>query len=277
MHAAEPGRIRSADAAERDDQMSHQRVNILGVGVSAVCMKEAVRLTDAFLRNPTNSYICVTGVHGIIEAQSDSRLRTMLNASLLTTPDGMPTVWLGRLRGHRGMARVYGPDFMLEVCGMSVERGYRHFLYGGKPGVAEQLRAALLQRFPGLQIAGTFTPPFRPLNANEESDLKQQLLEAQAHILWCGLSTPKQERFMAQYSGVLPVPLMVGVGAAFDIHSGNLKDAPRWVKVSGLQWLHRWVQEPRRLAARYLRNNPRFLCLAALQLSGLRRFPYATD
>lgn len=250
----------------------HPRVNILGVGVSAISMEEAVGATDQFLKNKEQAYVCVTGVHGIMEAQQDGQFREILNKSFLTTPDGMPTVWLGHAHGFKAMTRVYGPDYMLEVCKMSVERGYRHFLYGGKPGVAEQLRATLLERFPGLQIVGIYTPPFRPLNADEEKELQQQVQESGADVLWCGLSTPKQERFMATYNGNLPVKLMVGVGAAFDLLSGNLSEAPGWMKKSGLQWFYRLLKEPRRLWRRYLMNNPRFVWLTMLQLTRFRKF-----
>ena len=249
------------------------RANILGVGISAISMADAVHHSDVFLQRGTRGYICVTGVHGIMEAQADDRFRNILNNSLLTTPDGMPTVWLGRWQGFKEMTRVYGPDFMLALCKISVERGYRHFLYGGKPGVAEELKRILSARFPGLQITGTYTPPFRQLNSEEEASLKRQVEDARTDILWCGLSTPKQERFMAQYSGKLPVKLMIGVGAAFDINSGCLKDAPDWMKGAGLQWLYRMIKEPRRLAGRYLKNNPAFLWLTCLQLSGIRKYP----
>jgi N-acetylglucosaminyldiphosphoundecaprenol N-acetyl-beta-D-mannosaminyltransferase len=161
---------------------------------------------------------------------------------------------------------------MTAVCSRSAGRGYRHFLYGGKPGVAEELRAELIRRFPGIQIVGTYTPPFRPLNPQEEDELRTQLTDSRADILWCGLSTPKQERFMALYQGRLPVQLMVGVGAAFDLLSGNLSEAPDWMKKSGLQWFYRLIKEPRRLWRRYLGNNPRFAWLAFLQFSKLRTF-----
>jgi N-acetylglucosaminyldiphosphoundecaprenol N-acetyl-beta-D-mannosaminyltransferase len=248
------------------------RVNILGVGVSAISLSDAVKKTDELLQGEGSGYICVTGVHGIMEAQADNEFRRILNKSFLTTPDGMPTVWMGKIHGFSSMTRVYGPDFMSAFCGHSVERGYRHFLYGGKPGVAEELRAELVCKFPGIQIVGTYTPPFRPLNAGEEEQLVRLLDDSQADVLWCGLSTPKQERFMAAYQDRLPVRLMVGVGAAFDLLSGNLKEAPDWMKKSGLQWFYRLIVEPRRLWRRYLTNNPRFVWLAMLQLAKLRRF-----
>ncbi len=259
------------------------RVNILGVGVSALNMQTALKQTEALLDRdgPVRggevvrggaAYVCVTGVHGIMEAQSDKEFQQILNRSFLTTPDGMPTVWLGRLHGFKHMSRVYGPDYMLGLCERSVARGYRHFLYGGKEGVAEQLRAELIRRFPGLKIVGTYTPPFRPLNTDEEEELRKQLETSQADVLWCGLSTPKQERFMAAYQHRLPVKLMVGVGAAFDLLSGNLSEAPDWMKKAGLQWLYRLIKEPKRLWRRYLLNNPRFTWLTFLQLTGLKAY-----
>jgi N-acetylglucosaminyldiphosphoundecaprenol N-acetyl-beta-D-mannosaminyltransferase len=252
------------------------RANILGVGISAISMTQAVGQTFAFLETRRKAYICVTGVHGIMEAQIDEEFRSILNSSFLTTPDGMPTVWLGRHLGFDKMTRVYGPELMLELCAASIEKGYRHFLYGGKPGVAEDLERNLSARFAGIQIAGSYTPPFRPLIPEEELELERLLHHGQVDILWCGLSTPKQERFMAKYIGRLPVKLMVGVGAAFDINSGHLRDAPQWMKRSGLQWLFRMIAEPRRLAGRYLRNNPRFLWLICLQLLGLRKYSLMT-
>ena len=252
--------------------MTVERVNILGVGISAVSMTSALDHTERLLQQGGNEYICVTGVHGIVEAQSDESFRAILNDSFLSIPDGMPTVWLGRLRGFGHMTRVYGPDFMSNLCGRSVAKGYRHFLYGGKPGVAEQLSKELQKRYPGIEIVGVYTPPFRPLNEDEEKALRAQLQAARADVLWCGLSTPKQERFMSQYVGVLPVSLMVGVGAAFDFLSGNAKDAPDWMKRSGLQWFHRMVHEPKRLVRRYLASNPRFVWLTMLQLTGLKRY-----
>jgi len=248
------------------------RANVLGVGVSAISMAEAVAHSDLFLQTDSTGYICVTGVHGVMEAQADRQFKDILNASFLTTPDGMPTVWVGRWQGMKNMTRVYGPDFMIELCKISVARGYRHFLYGGKEGVAEDLKNKLCDQVPGLEIVGTYTPPFRPLTVAEEQELAQTLEILKPDILWCGLSTPKQERFMSQYCGKLPVKLMVGVGAAFDINSGHLKDAPDWIKGLGLQWLFRMLMEPRRLAGRYLKNNPRFMWLIFLQLVGLRKY-----
>lgn len=248
------------------------RVNILGVGVSALDLSHAVSSVSSFLRTGQKGYICVTGMHGIMEAQSDPEFRQIQNNSFMTTPDGIPTVWAGRIEGHNNMKQVRGADFMLQVCESSANTGTRHFLYGGKPGVAELLRDVLTTRFPGLQVVGTYTPPFRPLNQQEEVELKELLLQSGADVLWCGISTPKQERFMAQYINALPVRLMVGVGAAFDLNAGLLKDSPLWVQKCGLQWAHRLLQEPRRLWRRYLLNIPRFVWLYLLQRVGVRSY-----
>ena len=171
------------------------------------------------------------------------------------------------------MRRVFGPDLMLEVCEMSVREGYTHFLYGGSDGVAEQLSAALSRRFPGLRIVGTYNPPFRPLNQIEQEELSARVASVKPDIFWVGLSTPKQERFMSEYLPRLDTLVMVGVGAAFDLHTGRIQDAPAWVKQSGLQWLHRLGQEPRRLWKRYLYNNPRFVIKMTSQLLGLSKYP----
>lgn len=261
---------------EQSPLAAPSRVNILGVGISAINMLSALTQTAALLDRNGTGYVCVTGVHGIIEAQDDNAFRQILNRSFLTTPDGMPTVWCGHQQGFEDMTRVYGPDYMLALCELSVSRGYRHFLYGGKEGVADELKQVLTTKYPGLQIVGTYCPPFRPLNATEEAALQEQLKALHVDVLWCGLSTPKQERFMAQYSGKLPVKLMVGVGAAFDLLSGNLAEAPDWMKRNGLQWFYRLIKEPRRLWRRYLINNPRFIWLVLLQRLGVKRYTVST-
>jgi N-acetylglucosaminyldiphosphoundecaprenol N-acetyl-beta-D-mannosaminyltransferase len=234
-------------------------------------MGRATELADRWLEASHPGYVCVTGVHGVMEAQGDPELREILNHAFMNAPDGMPMSWVGWLQGFSDMDRVFGPDFMLAMCQLSLDRGYRHFLYGGAPGVAEQLQDALKKKFRGLQIVGTYTPPFRSLTSEEERALLSQVQNAKPHIMWIGLSTPKQERFMAQYVDHLQVPLLVGVGAAFDFHTGRIRDCSPWVKRAGLQWLHRLLQDPRRLWRRYLRSNPAFVWNIALQLLKLRR------
>lgn len=253
--------------------MAIQRVNVLGVGISVLNLETAVRAVAEAVAQRRKGYICVTGVHGVMEAQDNPEFRRILNQAFLCTPDGMPMVWLGRGSGHSQMRRVYGPDLMLEICAWSQKSGCRHFFYGGAPEVAELLRDRLVARFPGLQVVGCYTPPFRPLTSEETGALQKQIREARPDIIWVGLSTPKQEKFMAEYLGQLDTTLMIGVGAAFDFHAGRVRQAPRWVQQSGLEWFYRMCAEPRRLAGRYLRNNPRFLVKILGQLFWLKKYP----
>ncbi len=248
------------------------RVNVLGVGISAINLDSAVAAIGQALQQRTRGYICVTGVHGVTEARNDPAFRSILNGAFLNTPDGMPMVWMGRLQGFRDIRRVYGPDLMLRVCEYARSLGLTHFLYGGAPGVAEDLKVRLEGRFPGLRIIGTCTPPFRPLTQVEEQDLERRVNALRPDIFWVGLSTPKQEKFMAQHWQRLQATLFLGVGAAFDFHSGRARQAPRWMQRGGLEWLFRLGCEPRRLWKRYLKNNPLFLARAFLQLTRMRRY-----
>jgi N-acetylglucosaminyldiphosphoundecaprenol N-acetyl-beta-D-mannosaminyltransferase len=258
-----------------DSPFAQEYADVLGVRVSAINMCTAIDMADRSIALQNRAYICVTGVHGVMEAQVDSEFRCILNQAFINTPDGMPMSWVGHLQGLSQMDRVCGPDFMAAMCQLSVERGYRHFLYGGEPGVAELLKEALQARFAGLQVVGTYTPPFRSLSEEEEGEVVARVRQSRPHILWVGLSTPKQERFMAHYIDRLQVPLLVGVGAAFDYHTGRIRDCSHWIKRAGLQWLHRLLQDPRRLWKRYLRNNPAFVWNIALQMLKLRRYPPA--
>jgi N-acetylglucosaminyldiphosphoundecaprenol N-acetyl-beta-D-mannosaminyltransferase len=248
------------------------RVNVLGVGISALNLQSAIAQIADAIRDRRKGYICVTGVHGVMEAQTDERFRTILNNAFLCTPDGMPMVWVGKIRGQSDMRRVYGPDLMLDICAWSQANACRHFFFGGAPGVADQLAEKLKERFPKLEVAGTFTPPFRPLNPDEENDLREKVRAARPDIFWVGLSTPKQEKFMAEYLPKLDATLMIGVGAAFDFLSGRVKQAPRWMQRTGLEWFYRLCSEPRRLAGRYFKNNPVFVAKIALQLTGLKKY-----
>ena len=249
------------------------RINILGVGVHPLNLRSALAEIAGAIAARRKGYVTVTGVHGVMEAQDDPGFRAILNGAFLTTPDGMPLVWLGRAQGFPETGRVYGPDLLLEVCRASEEAGWRHFFYGGAPGAAQELAAFLQARFPRLVVAGTHTPPFRPLSDAEFAALRDEVGAARPDIVWVGLSTPKQERFMAGALGRLDATLMFGIGAAFDLVSGRVRQAPRWIQRSGFEWLYRTFQEPRRLWRRYFRNNPRFVLAVLLQAAGLRRYP----
>jgi N-acetylglucosaminyldiphosphoundecaprenol N-acetyl-beta-D-mannosaminyltransferase len=242
--------------------------NVLGVRVSAINMEIAVRTIEDWIVRREAHYVCVTGVHGVMECYRDKSLRYIHNAAGLVTPDGMPLVWLSRLMGFRHVERVYGPDLMLTVCDRSAKQGYRQFFYGGASGVPEKLATRLQSRFPGLQICGIYSPPFRPLSPAEDKAVVEHINAANPDVLWVGMSTPKQERWMAEHVRRLSSPVLIGVGAAFDFHAGLKKQAPRWIQRGGLEWLFRLLMEPRRLWRRYLLNNPKFLWLVLLQALG---------
>ena len=247
-------------------------VNILGVPIAAVNLKEAADRIEGWIRERRKTFVTVTGVHGIMESQYDEEVRRIHNIAGMCVPDGMPTVWIGRLYGHKKMSRVYGPDLMLEMMKRSADRGYAHFFYGGREGVSELLAERMAARFPGVQVVGTLSPPFRPMTESEERELRERFEELSPDITWVGLSTPKQERWMAAHAGKLNTRVMIGVGAAFDFHAGLLRQAPRWIQRAGLEWFFRMCVEPRRLARRYLKNNPRFIWRMLLQLSGVRNY-----
>lgn len=238
----------------------NSKANVFGVEIDPLNMSSALAGVLAARQSP-GSYVCLAGAHGVVEARRDPRLARAYRDASLVLPDGMPTVWIGHRQGFATMDRVFGPDLMLEVFARSTA-STRHFLLGGNPGVAQELRYALRSRFPHADIVGTYTPPFRELNSDEDNNLREQVARCRPDFLWVGLSTPKQEIFMHHYRGQLNAKVMIGVGAAFDYHTGRIADSPRWVKRAGLQWLHRLVQEPERLWRRYLRTNSIFLALA---------------
>lgn len=248
-------------------------VNILGVQVSAIDMADATSTIEGWIHARTPHYVCITGVHGVMESWRDPSLRHIHNTAGMVTPDGMPLVWMANRLGFENVRRVYGPDLMRRMTAISAERGYRNYYFGGQPGTAERLQAALTRAHPGLQVAGTFSPPFGPVSEAEDEAMVQRINAARPDIVWVGLSTPKQERWMAAHIGRLNVPVLVGVGAAFDFLAGDKRQAPAWMQRNGLEWLFRMASEPRRLAGRYLSNNPAFIYQAFRQLAMPRRFP----
>ncbi|MGA9882244.1 MAG: WecB/TagA/CpsF family glycosyltransferase [Candidatus Acidiferrales bacterium] len=245
---------------------------VLNVRVDAVQIPDAIDRIEWWIRNRSRCrYVAVTGMHGVTEAQHDYDLTRVLNAADLVVPDGMPLVWIGRLRGHRLRRRVYGPELMLSFCQATASKGYRHFLYGGSPEVCDRLSETLRQRFHGISIVGAYSPPFRPLTLDESSEIVDTINRAAPDVVWVGLSTPKQERWMHEYRSRLRVPVLVGVGAAFDINSGTKKQAPEWMREHGFEWLFRLIQEPRRLWRRYLVCGSQFVFLVAMEFLGVRR------
>ena len=253
-----------------DHHAAIRRFTVLGVPISAITMADAVSTIGEWIGARTRNYVCVTGVHGVIESGRDEELSRIHSGAGLVTPDGMPLVWLAHLCGEHHVERVYGPDLMLACCAESLKRGWRHFLFGGAAGVPELLARRLVARFPRLQVCGAYSPPFRALSEDEDRALVERINAARPDIVWVGLSTPKQERWMAAHVGRLAAPALIGVGAAFDFHAGIKRQAPRWMQRSGLEWSFRMLSEPRRLGRRYLVNNPLFVYKIARQLAGRR-------
>jgi len=243
-----------------------ERGDVLGVNVSAITMDDAIATIECWIREGRREYVCITGVHGVMECRRDPSLRKIHNQAGMVTPDGVPLVYFLRLIGRKRTQRVYGPDLMREMTAVSARHGYRQFYYGGDVGVGEKLKEALVKSAPGLQVAGTFCPPFREMTPEEGRAAVDTINAARPHIVWVGLSTPKQERWMATHLGRIEAPVMIGVGAAFDFLAGTKRQAPKWMQRHALEWLFRLCSEPRRLWRRYAYIVPGFLILAAGEL-----------
>jgi N-acetylglucosaminyldiphosphoundecaprenol N-acetyl-beta-D-mannosaminyltransferase len=261
--------LQTVTAEER--QVASYRV--LGVRVDAVQIGDVVKRMEEWIeRRDGGKYIAVTGMHGVMEALHDEEFGRILKGASLVVPDGYPLVVLGRRKGYALARRVYGPELMEAFCEETAGRGCRHYFYGGTEGVAEELGRRFAGRFAGMEIAGAYCPPFRMLTEEEEREACERINVARADVVWVGLSTPKQERWMARQREALGVPVMVGVGAAFDFHTGRVAQAPRWMRENGMEWFFRLMSEPRRLWRRYLVKGSEFAWLVVLEQLGLRKF-----
>jgi N-acetylglucosaminyldiphosphoundecaprenol N-acetyl-beta-D-mannosaminyltransferase len=240
--------------------------DLLGVPVAMVDYDRAIEVMEDLVETRERGYVCAAPVHALMEAKQDPEMLRALRGSTLVVPDGMPLVWAANLLGEKLHDRVYGPELMVRYSDRCAERGHRVWLYGGRDqGSLVQLALSMRRRHPGIKIVGGYSPPFRPLTAEEESALVQQVNDAKPDVLWVGIGVPKQEKWMARMREQLDVPVMCGVGAAFDFHAGRISMAPRWMQERGLEWIYRIAQEPKRLLPRYLYTNPRFVAAFALQ------------
>jgi len=246
-----------------------ERIDLLGVKISAINMAQALAEIDGWIAHRQPNYICVTPIHTIMDCYDDPKLREIYNHSGLTTPDGMPVVWWLQFHGKKWAERVYGPDLMLALCAHSIKPGYRHYFYGGTPAVLQSLEDNLVGRFEGLQVCGSYSPPFRPLTEEEDLEVIKRINQAAPDILWVGIGSPRQEYWMARHASRVKAPVLIGVGAAFDFLSGRKPQAPLWVRRAGLEWFFRLASEPRRLWRRYLLGYPRFLFLLGLHQAGI--------
>src|ERR671924_583098 len=240
---------------------------ILGIPIAMTDYEGAMDVMDRMIATRERGYVVAAPVHAVMVGQDDPEMHAALLGSTLTVPDGMPVVWAANLLGENLPDRVYGPELMRRYNHRCAERGYRVWLYGGRDqGSLVQLALSMRRKHPGVNVVGGYSPPFRPLTGEEEDAIVEQINETQPDVLWVGIGVPKQEKWMAQMRHRLEVPVMCGVGAAFDFHSGRVSQAPRWMQQRGLEWIYRIAQEPRRLLPRYLYYNPRFLAAMGRQL-----------
>jgi N-acetylglucosaminyldiphosphoundecaprenol N-acetyl-beta-D-mannosaminyltransferase len=247
---------------------------ILGIPLALTDYEQTLDWIDAAVESDSRGYICVAAVHTVMACQDDPELREAVLRSDFTVPDGQPLVWALNLLGHSLRDRVYGPDLMELACERARHTGRKMFLYGGRDSdltALPRLESVLLERFPGLQIAGTLQAKFAPLSDEEADAVAEAINESGAEIVWVGLGVPRQEKWMAQMRERLVAPVLVGVGAAFDFHAGLVKQAPDGLQRIGMEWLYRLLQEPRRLWRRYARYNPRFIAGFLRQYSAHQR------
>jgi N-acetylglucosaminyldiphosphoundecaprenol N-acetyl-beta-D-mannosaminyltransferase len=248
-----------------------KRRELLGIPVAVTDYDEVMSVMDRLVETREKGYFCAAPVHAVMVAQDEPETLAALRGATLVVPDGMPLVWAVNMLGEQLENRVYGPELMLRYSDRCAERGHRVWLYGGRDqGSLAQLALSLRRRHPGIQIVGGYSPPFRPLTREEEDSLIAQVNEAKPDVLWVGIGVPKQEKWMARMRSALDVPVMCGVGAAFDFHAGRISQAPTWMQEHGMEWLYRIAQEPRRLLPRYLWFNPRFVISVARQLLAQR-------
>lgn len=245
-------------------------MNIIGLKISLTDYSNAIGSVMLWSQNDKSCYICAANVHMLMEAHDSPDFARIVNEADLVTPDGMPLVWMMRLKGQRNQQRVYGPTLMLNVLAMAARENIPVGFYGGAPHVLDTLVERMKERFNGLNIVYSYSPPFRELSPQEKEEVVGNIDRSGVRILFVGLGCPKQEIWMAEHRGKVRA-VMLGVGAAFDFHSGVKSQAPSWMQSLGLEWLFRLLTEPRRLWKRYLYHNSRFIFLAIADLLGFRR------
>ena len=241
-------------------------IDMFGVHISSTNVNSACETIERWIINREKTYICVAPASTIVDCQRNKEYLKIVNNAGMVTPDGMPLVWLGKLKGDRGIQRTYGPDLMLALCEISQKKGYKHYLYGGSPCISQLLEAGLKERFSDLNIVGRFSPPTIPIHAEESAEVIEEINRADPDVLWVGLGSPKQDFWMYRHREKLNVPVMIGIGAAFDFIAGTKRQAPKWMQKSGLEWLFRLITEPRRLWKRYILGNSIFIYLICKEL-----------
>lgn len=238
------------------------KVNIVEIPIFAGQIREAVTIVLNHFHKAENLCISATGAHGIVESYDNIEFKQILQGYFLNLPDGMPNVWYGRLKGFKKMGRCYGPEFFKILIQETSDTNIRHFLCGGKEGVADQLKSVCITKFNNRNIVGTYSPPFLDVDQYNYAEIGNIINDTGADIIWIGLSTPKQEWFAYRLSKFTRSKYIIAVGAAFDFHIDAIRQAPEWVQNAGLEWLFRLSMEPKRLFKRYLHIIPRYISLS---------------
>ncbi len=246
---------------------------ILEVKISAIDMNDACSLVEDAISKKQKKYICVCPVSTIMECKRNEKVLTSVNSADLVTPDGMAVVWIGKILGYANIRRVYGPELMQAICAISKNKGYRNYFYGSSAGVLNKLKASLNKKYPGLNICGIYSPPFRELTQEEDEKIVRDINSNSPDIIWVGLGSPKQDLWMYEHRERINAPVMIGVGAAFDFLAGVKPQAPRWMRNNGFEWLFRLITEPKRLWRRYLVNGSLFIYYAGIELFVKRFHP----
>jgi len=237
----------------------HDHFDVLGVKIDVTNLQSACQFMEGKLKTRKSVYICIAPVATIVDCQKNDEYLKVVNNSAMTTPDGMPLVWLGKFKGNSNIDRTYGPDLLRDMCLLSERKSYTHYFYGGTQETSDLLAGKLREKYPKLKIVGRYSPPFRDSKALEESRIIDEINQANPDILWVGLGSPKQDYWMFQHKDKLKVGVMIGVGAAFDFMAETKRQAPRWIQRSGLEWVFRLCSEPKRLWRRYLIGNTLFI------------------
>ena len=256
--------MREMEYKRKVDKKLIPTCNIMGVNIAAINMEWLLEYLDKNIDLLHGDYICVSNVHSTVTSFEKPEYCAVQNGGIMAIPDGGPLSTVGRKRGHKNMQRTTGPSLMGEIFKISAKRGYRHFFYGSKQETLDLLEEKLNENYPGIQIVGMYSPPFRPLTDEEDVMVIKMINDAKPDFVWVGLGAPKQEKWMASHQGKID-GLMIGVGAGFDYYAGNIERAPEWMQKSNMEWFYRLIQDPKRLFNRYLHTNTKFIWNAMIK------------
>lgn len=256
------GHIHNRKYDRKMDKSKIPVCNILGVDIAAINMGWTLDYLKKHVKDLSGDYICVSNVHTTVTSFENEKYREIQNGGIMALPDGGPLSSIGKKRGYNKMGRVTGPSLMGEIFNTSVEKGYRHYFFGSTEETLEKLHSKLEEKYTGIQIAGMYSPPFRPITEEEDEMIVRMINDTSPDFVWIGLGAPKQEKWMSMHQGKI-IGLMVGVGAGFDYYAENIKRAPEWMQRINMEWFYRLLQDPKRLFKRYMITNTKFMWLVS--------------